>query len=225
MNHSEMDELYDLYLMGVLESEQAAEIASHLDRNCEHCTSQIEKAQALIGSLASLVELRPPPPKLRERVLAIANPVRVKRSVWPAAFALACAASAGLLFWGTAQRRSFDGAVQQLQEMRRQRNVQFGQAPDSPHGRVFLSRNGGIVFLGSHLPGLPQGKTFELWLVPPKGNPQAAGLFTPNSQGISVNVLARSVDPARFAAVAVSVEPNGGSPQPTSKPILVIPLG
>jgi anti-sigma-K factor RskA len=37
-------------------------------------------------------------------------------------------------------------------------------------------------------------------------------------------VLAQSINPSEYTAVAVSVEPNGGSPQPTTKPIIVVPL-
>jgi anti-sigma-K factor RskA len=241
MNHSEMDELYELYLLGVLEFEQASEIAEHLQRNCEYCQERIGQSLTVVQSLASLIELTPPPPGLRGRVLAIAHPVVKKRPLWQLAFALACAASLALLIWGVTERASLLENSKRLQEVSRQRNemrsviailseadtrtVQFGGTQNGPHGRVFLSHNGGVVFIGGKLPQLANGKIFELWLVPAKGNPQAAGLFVPNSQGISVNVLAQSIEPAQFAAVAVSVEPNGGSPQPTSKPIIVVPLG
>jgi anti-sigma-K factor RskA len=81
-----------------------------------------------------------------------------------------------------------------------------------------------VVFLGNRLPQLTAGKTYEFWLVPAKGNPQPAGLFKTNAQGIAVNVLAQSINPSDYAAVAVSIEPTGGSPQPTSTPILIVPL-
>jgi hypothetical protein len=149
------------------------------------------------------------------------------------AFALACAASLALVFWGLSQRDRLEELTRQRNELRSTlailseadtKTVSFGQAQNDPQGRVFISRNGGVVFLGNRLPQLAAGKTFEFWLVPAKGNPQAAGLFTTNAQGIAVNVLAKSVNPADYAAVAVSIEPTGGSPQPTSKPILIVPL-
>jgi anti-sigma-K factor RskA len=235
-----MDDLYELYLLGVLETDQAAEIALHLRENCEYCQRQTRASSEVVGVLAAMVEVTPPPPKLRERVLSIATPVNRKRSGWPLAFALACAASLALLVWNANQRTSLDRSLMQLQEVSRQRNelraaiailsetdtrtVQFGKLEAEPHGRVFVSQSGGVVFVGGQLPQLASGKTFEFWLVPAKGNPQAAGLFQTNSQGVSVNVLAKAINPAEFLAVAVSVEPAGGSPQPTSKPILIIPL-
>jgi len=240
MTHSEMDELYELYLLGVLEPEEAAVITDHLSTNCEHCVGRLREASPLVASLASLAESTAPPAHLRERVLSIARPAAQKSSRWPLLFGFACAASLALLVWGVSENSALNQTTLQLQDVARQRNelraaievmsesdtrtVKFGQAQDAPHGQVFVSRSGGVVFLGSHLPELASGKTFQLWLVPGKGNPQSAGIFTTNAQGISVDVLAKSINSAEFAAVAVSVEPNGGSPQPTSTPILVVPL-
>jgi hypothetical protein len=236
-----MEELYELYLLGVLESEQASEISDHLSRQCSVCLERLKDSSKVIESLSELVELTPPPPDLKERILALAAPPKPRRSQWPAAFALACAASLILLFYGLHEHQAREDQGQTLQELIRQRNelrstlailseadtktVSFGQeAKPDPQGRVFISRSGGVVFLGNRLPHLEAGKTFEFWLVPAKGNPQPAGLFKTNAQGIAVNVLAQSITPADYAAVAVSIEPSGGSPQPSSKPILVVPL-
>jgi anti-sigma-K factor RskA len=245
MTHSEMDELYELYLMGVLEFAQASEISDHLSRDCEHCSGRLRESSALLAALGTCVEPSAPPPQLRERVLAIAGKSSAllsvtKSSKWLLAFALATAATVALLFWGFNERGNLQRVRQQLQEVSRQRNelratlailgeadtrtVKFGAIENQPHGQVFVSRTGGVVFLGSRLPELASGKTFEFWLVPAKGNPQAAGLFRTNAQGIAVNVLAQSINPGDYAAVAVSIEPEGGSPQPSSKPILVVPL-
>ena len=241
MTHSEMDELYELYLLGVLEYAEAAEIQEHLNRKCEYCLAHIRESSAVVASFASLAEVTPPPPELRERVLSVAIPARKKTSpLWASAFALACAATIAVTVWGVSERGTVERTLQRLEDVSRQRNelrsalailsesdtrtVAFGGQQAGPHGRVFLSHNGGVVFVGGKLPALASGKTFQLWLVPAKGNPQSAGLFTPNNEGISVNVLAQSINPAAYAAVAVSVEPDGGSPQPTTKPIIVVPL-
>jgi len=233
MTHSEMDELYELYLLGALEFEQASEIAGHVNRQCAYCLARLKESSRVIESLPSLIELKQPPPELRARVLAIAKPPR-KTSSWPPAFALACAASLALAFWGIGQQKRLDELNRQRNELRSAlailseadtKTVSFGQAETEPQGRVFISHNGGVVFLGNRLPRLASGKTYEFWLVPAKGTPQPGGLFKTNAQGIAVNVLAKSVNPADYAAVAVSVEPVGGSPQPTSKPILIVPLG
>jgi anti-sigma-K factor RskA len=231
-----MDELYELYLLGALEFEQASEISDHVSRQCDHCLAQLKEASRVVASLPALAEVTQPPAELRARVLAIAAapPAPAKaRTQWPAAFALACAASVALAFWGLGQQNRLEELNRQRNELRNTlailsesdtKTVSFGQAQNDPQGRVFISKNGGVVFLGNRLPQLAGGKTFEFWLVPAKGNPQPAGLFKTNAQGIAVNVLAKSVNPADYAAVAVSIEPAGGSPQPTSKPIIIVPL-
>jgi len=234
MTHSEMDELYELYLLGVLEFEEASEISDHLSRQCGYCLSHLRESSKVVESLSSLVELTQPPADLRDRVLSIASPQqKPRRSVWPLAFALACAASIALVFWGLGQRDRLEELTRQRNELRSAlailsesdtKTVSFGQSQSDPQGRVFVSRNGGVVFLGNRLPRLASGRIFEFWLVPAKGNPQPGGLFKTNAQGISVNVLAKSINPADYAAVAVSIEPTGGSPQPTTKPILIVPL-
>ncbi len=243
MTHSEMDESYELYLMGVLDPVEASEIAEHIHNNCEYCSERIQDASTLLASLSALAEPVSPPVSLRKRILSLAAPAEQPkaRRGWPLAFALAAAASIALLVWGIREHDAIAETVSQLREVSRQRNelrsameiltetdtrtVNFGQSQSVPHGRVFLSRNGGVVFLGSRLPELTSGKTFELWLVPAKGNPQPAGLFKTNPEGVSVNVLERSINPSEYAAIAVSVEPDGGSPQPSAKPILIVPLG
>jgi hypothetical protein len=103
------------------------------------------------------------------------------------------------------------------------RTVQFGRV-NQPQGRVFVNRSGGLVFTASRLPQLANNRTFELWLVPPQGTPRAAGLFQADANSDAVRVSSVQVDPANTAAVAVSVEPTGGSPAPTTTPIIVVPL-
>jgi anti-sigma-K factor RskA len=104
------------------------------------------------------------------------------------------------------------------------RAVQFGIAAN-PHGRVFLNPDGGVVFVGANLPQLPNGRAFELWLIPAKGAPQPLSLFQANSAGDSVGVSNKAFDISQVSAVAVSIEPANGSAAPTTKPILVVSVG
>ena len=66
----------------------------------------------------------------------------------------------------------------------------------------------------------PKGKVYQAWTLP-KGNKLMApsSTFIPDSHGSAVIALPVNADVT--TAVAVSVEPDGGSKQPTSKPILV----
>jgi anti-sigma-K factor RskA len=189
--------------------------------------------------LSALAEPVKPPKALRQRVLSSVRPP-ARSHKWTfalAALSLACLALVILSLWSTAEmqrmRQQLSSVIGERDELRSAiellsrsdtRTVQFGRAENVPHGRVLVNRTGGLVFVGSQLPALDADKTFELWLIPAQGAPQAAGLFRPNASGESVHISTAGVGSAT-AAVAVSVEPRQGSRAPTTKPILVVPLG
>jgi anti-sigma-K factor RskA len=65
------------------------------------------------------------------------------------------------------------------------------------------------------LPAAAGGNTYEAWVIPAGHSPRPAGLFP---GGANTSVHLHGTVP-KHAVVAVTVEPPGGSPQPTSKPI------
>jgi anti-sigma-K factor RskA len=89
---------------------------------------------------------------------------------------------------------------------------------------VFVNPRGGLVVVGSDLPSIAEDRVFQLWLIPAKGAPQPAGLFHADPAGEFVHVSTEPVDTSAVAAVAVTVEPRGGSKAPTTKPFIVVPL-
>jgi anti-sigma-K factor RskA len=102
------------------------------------------------------------------------------------------------------------------------RDVTFGETEKPSKGRIFVSPGKGVVFIGANLPRIDPGKTFELWVIPAKGNPIPAGLFRSQPDATAVFVRPGPVENA--AAVAVTVEPEGGSAQPTTTPFIVTKL-
>ncbi len=99
-----------------------------------------------------------------------------------------------------------------------------GSGAQPPRGRVFVNPRRGVLLLASHLPPVAAGRTLEMWVVPKTGAPRPAGLFLPDPQGNAIHLMPGAVDRARTAAIAVSVEPRGGSSAPTTKPFLVAGL-
>jgi anti-sigma-K factor RskA len=67
----------------------------------------------------------------------------------------------------------------------------------------------------SALPTLAENQTYQLWLI---GNniPVSMGTFEVNQQGVATIVVQANRPLSEFQAVGVSVEPAGGSPQPTN---------
>lgn len=250
MTHSEMDELYELYVLGALEPELSTAIDEHLGQQCEHCLERLNEAVTVSSAMSSMAELHKPPSHLRTRVLSTVRPP--KRSAgWifgVAGLSAACVALAVYALNSSASLNSLHGEVaalrQQLTSVSLERNelrtavqilsrpttrtVQFGVAENVPHGKVLLNKSGGLVFVGSQLPALASDRTFELWLIPAKGaaqkTPIPAGLFRSDTAGNVVSVSGTPIDPAAVQAVAVSIEPLQGSPAPTTTPILIVSL-
>ena len=75
------------------------------------------------------------------------------------------------------------------------------------------------VFLGDGLPAAPSGHTYELWYIS-AGGAVPAGTFEPDSAGHVTKVLSGTVGGA--STIGVTVEPAGGSQQPTTKPMVAL---
>jgi anti-sigma-K factor RskA len=242
MTHAEMNELYELYALGVAEPDEAADIARHFEEECAYCREHLSAGLALTAALASVAEPMTPPARLRQCVVSSVRPRQGRARSWNFAmlgWAAACAALLAFLVASQVAMRQLRAQMAVLTEERNQlrsavevlsrpgtRAVEFGKTENVAHGRVLVNRNGGFVFVGSEMPRLRSDQTYELWLVPASGAaPQPAGLFRPDATGNSVQVSQAAVDARTTKAVAVSVEPRRGSNAPTTTPILVVPLG
>lgn len=77
-----------------------------------------------------------------------------------------------------------------------------------------------LVLHAFRLAPVPAGRIYQLWLMPKKGAPIASQTFNTEADGhglvTSVNVPAGG----EIGGFALTIEPPGGSPQPTSTPIL-----
>ncbi len=78
---------------------------------------------------------------------------------------------------------------------------------------IHSAEQGAIVVDGADLPAVAGNETYQLWLVAPGGAVRSAGLFRPAADG---RVMERfdGLDPTGFT-IAVTLEPAGGSDQPT----------
>lgn len=85
---------------------------------------------------------------------------------------------------------------------------------------VYSATRGEGWFLADGLESVEARKVYELWLIDDEG-PSPAGLFNP-TDGVAANSFTGDV--SQVAAMAVSVEPASGSPQPTSDPIIVVDM-
>jgi len=97
-----------------------------------------------------------------------------------------------------------------------------GKSPAQPTARAtYLPERGGLILLATNLKPLPEGKAYELWIIPASGTaPVPAGLFSPDAGGTATLVLPPLASGIRAKAFGVTVEKASGSDTPTSPIIL-----
>ena len=93
-------------------------------------------------------------------------------------------------------------------------------AAANAHARAYVTHKNGMVFTAEGLPALPAGRIYQLWVIV-GGKPVSAGLLSPDANGRVLAVTSTPDIPAMPAIVAVTLEPAGGLPQPSTTPILV----
>lgn len=91
---------------------------------------------------------------------------------------------------------------------------------ETPFFKLFWNEQIGLLVTAQDVQAIPVGHVFQLWIVPKKGSPISAGICQPEANG-TVLKLTRPAAPIRMKdadALTITVEPAGGSPQPTSEP-------
>ena len=243
MSCEELKDAFELYSLGLVEEEERAEIEAHLARGCDACRTSLNEALAVNALMLASVPGANPPARLKRRIRASFGR---ERAGWGWLGALAAACLAALAAWlGVEERHRTAELVEARQALfqrtaeqdRLQRALSFLHQPDTrqvnfgagqprpPRGSVFVNPQLGVLFIAGNLPPLPAGRTYQMWVIPKGAAPQPAGLFQSASDGSALHVLPGPLDAASLGAVAVSVEPQSGSPAPTTTPIIVAMLG
>jgi hypothetical protein len=99
------------------------------------------------------------------------------------------------------------------------------------HARRYDIGNGEVIaradrlYLALHsLPEPPRGKVYQAWTLAQGATRAAASpTFLPDARGVALILL--PVDARTTAEVSVTLEPDGGSKLPTSKPLMDVSLG
>ena len=92
-----------------------------------------------------------------------------------------------------------------------------------PHAStIYQPKTGHLFLIASNLRPLPAGMTYELWLIPKSGAPMPYGLFKPGAKGRAVMMhMPKMIGGMEAKAFAVTMEPEGGSDEPTSEILLM----
>jgi Anti-sigma-K factor rskA/Putative zinc-finger len=89
---------------------------------------------------------------------------------------------------------------------------------------IFSPTQKRMMFMASNLAPVPEGKAYELWIIPAKGAPIGAGVFKPDEHGNAVMMDHPMPEGVEAKAFAITLEKEEGSDQPTS-PILLMGAG
>jgi anti-sigma-K factor RskA len=73
------------------------------------------------------------------------------------------------------------------------------------------------VLVTKDMPAAPNGKVYQLWLEDPTGHMASAGLMPPGTD----QVVVLDGDASKATGAGITVEPAGGSGQPTSAPVVL----
>jgi hypothetical protein len=241
LKHQQFAEDLALLALGELDRDRAHDLILHLER-CTSCREQYEQlvTEADLLDISGNGTVTPPvfesAIEIEPEHLEAAAIYRLRPRWWTLApfFALGVLVLFSVLLW-TDNR----DLRQELRQIRSQVEKQTGallfelHAPASlsnaatvsekapPHGHVLYHKaQRTLMFLGSNLPTLSKDRTYQLWLIPSKGDPISTGIFEPDSTGMATltrNSLPQDLDPANFA---VTIEPLGGSDSPSLPAII-----
>jgi anti-sigma-K factor RskA len=88
-------------------------------------------------------------------------------------------------------------------------------------GTLTLQPDSGAATLSvANLPPLDETQTYQAWLIV-EGAPVSAGTFNVDQSGAARHAISGAA-PGSFEAVGVSIEPAGGSEQPTPDQIILL---
>ena len=239
------------YALDALDDTERERFEHHL-QSCQDCLREVRDLRETATQLA-LAVAQAPPPQLRERVLDAAtrtaqNPpvteqrpavppgtarhARAPRRAWiPRLVGLAAAAAVAVAVVLGITQAATQGRLDRVQAQEQA----IAAVLNAPDARIVTNRStvgGRATVVFSHaskkliittvgLPPLSASKVYELWLLAPK-SARPAGLLPAPANGRTAPLLASGL--AAGDTVGVTVEPAGGTSQPTTKPILDIPL-
>ena len=221
------------YALDALDDLERARFKEHLAQ-CPDCTEEVESLRETAALLAEDL-VTTPPPALRNAVLGGISQVRPLPPVVPNArrmhgarflpFLVAAAAAlvigVGLSAWSpwasedagpTAAERVLqaDDAVRA--------SLDLGEA-----GRATVVRSASenrAVIMTEDMVKPPEGKVFQVWLQTPEDDMLPAAVMEP----VPDQTVVLDGDAAQAIGAGITVEPEGGSPAPTTDPIALFDL-
>jgi anti-sigma-K factor RskA len=118
--------------------------------------------------------------------------------------------------------RDYDQALQAIAN-RESRVIELtGQGPFSEGAAtIHWDTRTRVWALTTRLPSPPTGQVYQLWVITADQRKLSAGLIPPATSDCGFTIIRLPDDPGTLIAAAITREPEGGSPQPTTAPFAV----
>ena len=236
---SDVHQLTGAYALDALDELERARFEQHLSE-CEDCRVEVAELRETAALLAETVAT-PPPASLRDSVLAGISQVRPLAPEVPTATPVTGRTASARRRWmpllvaaALALIVGVGAAVTQPwadDEPRLTAAEQVQRAPDAEEvfldlgdaGRATVVRSKAedrAVIVTEDMVSAPEGKDYELWFQTPDEAMVPAGLMKDDPD----QTVVLDGPAAEAIAVGITVEPDGGSPEPTTDPIALFDL-
>ncbi len=231
--HAPFREKIPAYAIGALDADDVPALEAHL-QTCEPCRAELVSYAAVRDNLGMAVKPKEPPAALRRRLqkhLSSSQKASRPRLGWSfsqVALGFAVAVLIGLNIFSFVQLQSI-----QRQQGQLTRQIQTSQIAlamlaypgvqtlpinqGSIAGTLLLDKDRNVaVLIAWNLPQLPENQTYQAWFTDSQGDRTSAAIFRPDPSlpFTSVSIIS-SKDLSSFTGLGVTVEPAGGSLQPT----------
>jgi anti-sigma-K factor RskA len=236
-DHERWEDAAGSYVLNALTEDETRDYEAHL-ATCPECRSEVNELRVAAEALPVSPLPMEPPPALKARIMAEVEreaallesagkpdrtyaPVKKERRRWfgggaialprPALGLLACALlAAGIAFGALA----FSGS--------NLRTIPFESSIQQASAELEVGDDGATL-TANGLPPTPEGKTYMVWIQRKDGAVEpTSAFFTPGRDGAATASLPGDMNDVK--AVLVNTEPVGGSPAPTSDPVLTAKL-
>lgn len=237
------------YALDALPDGERGEFEKHLTR-CPSCAEEVRGLRETAARLAMATAVTPPP-GMRARVLAAAPLTRqlppagrgararagqrtglrrisLSRAGLTASILTLAAAVALLVVMQVSTTRQLHQAQagsNAIAAVLAAPDARIQSAPAATGGTVtavMSLRQHEAVITTADLPALPGTRVYQLWVMNSAGGARSVGLLTAARPGSTAPLLASGVLPGD--RLGITVEPAGGTPRPTTTPLVIMPV-
>ena len=230
-------DLLPAYALGSLDAGEAGQVEEHL-LSCWICRSESDAFQAVAAQLSFAAPAAVPSPALKDRLmrrvrlvsLQVQIPAQASGRPWlERLLPVWSLASFGLIIALVVFNLALWQRLEQLEFLTSpggMRAIPLNATDKAPGATGFVivganGRNGAVVVDG--LPPLDEDRQYQVWLVR-DGERTSGAVFSTDEESYGGMRIKAPGSLLEYSAVDVTIEPAGGSPQPTGAVVLGGPL-